>query len=381
MEKYDVIIIGGGASGIMCASNITSKSVLIIEQQDKIGKKILATGNGRCNLTNANINKNFYNTNLVEKYFNKFSVNDTLAFFENIGLSTYADEQGRVYPLSNYASSVLDVLRLNLDKKQNVNILTNCKATKIKKDNGNHLVECGDKKFECNHLVFCCGGNFDNIFTFKIDSSKFSPSLCSFVTTKNKGLNGVKQKDVKVWLNNDINKCETGEVLFKENGVSGIAVFNLSSYYNGDSTILNIDLLPNITTSQLINMLNKRVTIFNKCENLLTGLFHSKLCASIMEKCNIDLSMPCNNLTEENIVKIANQIKCYSLTILDTENNNQIYKGGINLECLSDNLEYVNQKKLFFTGEAVNVNGLCGGYNLQWAWTTGKIVADYINKN
>lgn len=113
MIKKDVVIIGGGASALMCACFCDDKkSVAIIEKSEKLGKKILATGNGRCNLTNLNLNNSFYNTDEVDKFFKKFDNEKALEFFKSLGLETYADEEGRVYPISNSANSVLDVLRL-----------------------------------------------------------------------------------------------------------------------------------------------------------------------------------------------------------------------------------------------------------------------------
>lgn len=379
MEKYDVIIIGAGASGIMCASNIYSKKVLLLEKQDKIGKKILVTGNGRCNLTNKNLLTDCYNTDLVSKFFDKFNNYDLLNYFSSIGLSYYFDDEGRCYPTSNYASSVLDIMRLNLNKHKNVTILTNSPAKNIDFKNGKYFVSTDNETYPADNVVFSTGGDFENIFNFKIDFVPFYPSLCGFKTEKNKGLNGVKQKNVKATLSNSQNFCEQGELLFKENGVSGICIFNLSNHYdkNGKNT-LKIDLLPNISTSDLFDDLKHRCTIFDSAENLLTSLFQKQLIASILEKSNIKSTTPTCDLKNTDLQKITDTIKNYTIKITGLENNNQIFSGGVKLENLSDNLEY--QKGLYFVGESCNVSGKCGGYNLQWAFTSGKIVGDLIDK-
>lgn len=382
MKKYDVIIIGGGASGLMCAMQINNKSVLIIEKQDKIGKKILVTGNGRCNLTNLNIKNNFYNTEQVNKYFNNINNVKTLEYFKSIGLETYCDSEGRYYPVSNYSASVLDIMRLNISKKSNITILTNCTAKKIKQNSNTYLVCTNIDDFICDNLVFATGGNFDNIFDFNLKYSKFTPALCSFKTEKNKGLNGIRQKDVVVSLINNEIYSQKGEVLFKENGISGICIFNLSLHYNyNQNNILKIDLLPKYSYEQLISLLKERVNIFEKCENLLTSLFQKQLCLSILDKSNIDNQKYCNELTDNEIEKIYYVIKNYTIKIIDLDSNNQIHNGGVNLNQLNDALEHNQFKKLYFIGESCDVSGECGGYNLQWAWTSGQICGSHLNNN
>lgn len=380
MKHFDIIIIGGGASGIMCALNIDKKSVLIIEKQDKIGKKILVTGNGRCNLTNKNLSSYFYNTKKVDEFFSRFNNFDALNYFHSIGLETYCDSEGRYYPISNYSASVLDVMRLSLNKKPNVTILTNHTAEKISKLNNKYIVDSNEESFSCDNLVFALGGNFNNIFDFNIKFTPFSPALCSFKTEKNKGLNGIRQKNVVVKFANNETYSQQGEILFKDNGISGICIFNLSMRYNErQNKILDIDLLPNFNHNQLSELLKYKTNIFDKCENLLTGLFQKQLCLSILEKSNIDVSKSCERLTNDEINAICCTIKNYKLQILGLENNNQIFNGGVGLDNLTNDLEYLEYKNLFFIGEACDVSGECGGYNLQWAWTSGMICSKSLN--
>ena len=379
MKKYDVIIIGGGASGIMCAMQIKNKKVLIIEKQDKIGKKILVKGNGRCNFTNRNCSSHFYNTDKVLNFFKKFSNHNALTYFSNLGLSFYYDDEGRYYPTSNYASSMLDVMRLNLNKLNNVEILTNCTANKIFY-NKEYCVSTNIGEYFCDNLIFACGGNFSNIFDFNIPYIPFTPSLCGLKTEKNKGLNGVKQKNVKVSLINNETHSQQGEILFKDNGVSGICIFNLSNYYNPSTkNVLKIDLLPDISYQDLVSLITKRCSLFDNNENLLVSLFQKQLSLSIMQKSNINIDGKTKDLTKTDVSNIASTIKEYSLYVYGLENNNQIYKGGIDLDDLDENLEHKKYKNLYFIGESCNVSGECGGYNLQWCWTSGKIVGDYIN--
>lgn len=382
MEKFDVIIVGGGASGLMCALNIIDKKVLILEQQDKIGKKILVTGNGRCNLTNVTISADFYNTNLVKKFLDKFNEKQTLQFFNNLGLETYNDNEGRVYPISNYAASVLDVLRFNINKKQNITIKTQEKALKISKNKENFEVLTNNCNYLSTSVVFCCGGNFNDMFDFCVDKKEFQPCLCSLITEKNKGLNGIKQRNVQVTLIQENKEYkEVGEILFKDNAISGIVIFNLSSYYEQKSPAkIIIDFLPNYGINKLIENINNRKNIYENAQNLLCGMFHKQIGIAILEKANIDININCNELTEKDVFNLANTIKNYEVNVFGCEKNNQIFKGGINLESLDSNLMSKQIENLYFAGESCNINGLCGGYNLQWAWTSGKIIADNLNK-
>ena len=338
-----------------------------------------STGNGRCNLTNKNLTNFYYNTKKVDDFFSRFNNYDALNYFHSIGLETYCDSEGRYYPISNYSASVLDTMRLSLNKKTNVTILTNHSAEKISFTDNKYVVFTSEESFICDNLVFALGGDFDNIFDFNIDYTPFSPALCSFKTEKNKGLNGIRQKNVVVKFDNET-YSQKGEILFKDNGISGICVFNLSMRYNkSQNKILNIDLLPNYSKEELTTLLKFKTNIFDKCENLLTGLFQKQLCLSILEKANINILTNCKQLTNDEINSICNTIKNYQIKILGLENNNQIFNGGVSLNDLSKDLEHNKYKNLFFIGEACDVSGECGGYNLQWAWTSGVISAKALN--
>lgn len=384
---YRDAIIGGGASALMCACQIKNKNVVIFEAAEKYGKKILATGNGRCNLTNLNMNSCSYNQNL-NKYFSKFSADETIQFFNNIGLVTYADEEKRVYPISNTATSVLSVFKNYLDKKDNVKIETEKKVVDIFYDKNKYKLTFEDGLFEYFDRVVVASGNQTNLSIFDkfgIKYKNFVPSLCSIKTQKHKALAGVRVSNVKVNCkiqNTEFN--QVGEVLFKEDGISGIVIFNLSTNMarvnNFNGYKIYLDFLPNVEKNELMQMLNSRIINLaeQKVEEFLTGMFHKQLNYEILKRSKINLENTIKYLKTCEINAICENIKHFELISCGNHENNQVASGGILLSELNNNLESIKQPSLYFIGEVVDVDGQCGGYNLQWAWTSGYIVGETL---
>lgn len=380
MENYEVIIIGAGASGIMCALNAKAKT-LLVEASDRIGKKILATGNGKCNLTNNQLSVASYNTPLVEKYFSQFNQNQTLKYFENLGIFTYADQSGRRYPLSNSANTVLDLLLKKLNAKSNVKVVVNSMPMIITRFNDGFTVTTKTQTYFGHKLVLATGGNSGTQYLnqLKIAYQPFRPSLVGLRTTKNKGLAGVRVSNVKVTMNQF---SEVGEILFKEDGISGIVIFNLSAYLarNQISTgKISLDLLTEIDREQLFTML--QTSIQNNSQYLLVdileGFLHKSLAKNILEKLSLDKTLA-EDCTLNNMINLVENIKNYVVTFTGYADNQQVHTGGVVLKDLDDNLQHKQVRNLYCCGELVNVDGVCGGYNLQWAWSSGKIVGDCL---
>jgi len=384
MEK--VCILGGGASALMCACFATG-NVTIIEQNDKAGKKILATGNGRCNLTNKNYKSGVYNQN-IDKFLNKFDYLSVLKFFKSIGLETYFDEEGRCYPLSNSSSSVVDVLKNYLQTKNNVKFVCEKKVNKIEKNENGYNICFEDETKEFFEKVVVATGNYTNLSIFddlNIKYNQFVPSLCSLKTTiKNKSLSGLRVSGVKVSCNlKNYNFEEIGEILFKDEGVSGIVIFNLSSHMARENNFkydFFVDYLPKLSTKEIEqNLKNRRESLKNlTCIDFLTGFFHKSLNFELLKLCKIDLNKSVKNITDIEIKNLCYLIKNYKISACGHYDNNQVACGGVTLGQLFDNLESKKNKNLFFIGEVVDVDGVCGGYNLQWAWTSGKIVGECL---
>ncbi len=381
MEK--TCIIGGGASALMCAC-FARGDVTIFEKAEKCGKKILATGNGRCNLTNKNMNGYSYNVNISE-YIKRFNVEQTLSFFNSIGLETYFDEEGRCYPVSNTATSVLSVLKNYIQTKKNIKINSEKCVKNIKFNEKSYIIEFEDGNFDIFDKVIVATGKDTNLSVFdkfNIKYKKFVPSLCSLKTEKHKNLSGVRVSDVCVYCEK-LNFKEKGEILFKDDGISGIVIFNLSAHMarlNNYCHSIYIDFLPNVDITTLKQKLMQRKNKFINfnADNFLTGFFHKELNFELLKRCNINLNKPVANLNEKNMDVLCTQIKEFSLKTFGAFDNNQVCSGGIELKDLNENLESKNNKGLYFIGEVCDVDGVCGGYNLQWAWTSGKIVGENL---
>ncbi|MCQ2382940.1 MAG: aminoacetone oxidase family FAD-binding enzyme [Clostridia bacterium] len=381
MEKYEVIIIGAGASGIMCALNSTKKT-LLLEASDRIGKKILATGNGKCNLTNDKVDAQYYNTPLVESYFQKFNQVQTLQYFEKLGVLTYADTEGRRYPLSNSANTVLDLLLKALQCKNNVVVKVSSMPSTITKTPNGFQVVTSEQTYVCQQLVIATGGNSSTQYLkqLHVDYTVFRPSLVGIKTTRNQGLAGVRVSHVRV-KSSDFD--EVGEILFKEDGISGIVIFNLSAHLarqHVSTGKIIIDLLPNWEAKRLAAVIQASIAEHPAyyLVDILEGLLHKSLARNIVTKLHL-ASMLARDCTATDVSALVNMIKNFVVIMTGYADNQQVYTGGVDLKDLDEYLQYQPIPGLFFIGEVVNVDGVCGGYNLQWAWTSSKIVGDFLS--
>ena len=392
MKRFDVIIIGGGASGMFLASELAGRRVALIEANDRVGKKLLATGNGKCNLTNLDMNIVHYNRpSFVETYLDRFDAHDTIASFERMGLITKVIDK-RVYPYSECASTVLDILR-GAVQKCGTEVFTGHIVNSVEYFADTYTVGGVTKvdgqtksfSFTADNVVLATGSNAtfgrnsNNLFTALGHTNReFTPALVPIKTNKEpiKGLSGVRVKaGVRCGA-----RYEVGEVLFKDFGVSGIAVFNMSSEIaRGKLKIgsnLIIDFMPEYSVGEVENLLRKRGNV--RVGELLTGTFHSKVVDRILWASGVNP----DDLAQPKISAIARTIKTYTLKIegLGDSSLSQVMSGGLNIREFDHNLMSMKSKNAFAIGEALDVDGDCGGYNLQWAWTSARVVAEYIRK-
>lgn len=386
MNKYDVIIVGGGASGLACAVRLATNSnlkVLIIEAGERVGKKLAATGNGQGNLSNTHIGiKNYRSGNLavVERIAcggtNVWS--DGLDIFGPTLFS--ADDRGRVYPSGRQASALVDALLRNL-KNTNVELLLSTKVTDIK--NGFEVTCDNNQKYFSKYLVLAAGGKAQK--QFKTDGSAYKlaqnlghsitplyPSLVQLKTdtTHIKTLKGIRT-ECKVFakINGHAVRTEFGDLIFTEYGVSGNAIFAVSPAFSADGGILIVDLLPNFSFEEVVKVLCERRTAGVQTADLLSGIVHNQIGRAVIKRAST-----------EDIPQIVQTLKNFTLEVTGTLGFDyaQVTRGGVDMREVSVNLESKLVKNLFFTGEILDVDGDCGGYNLHWAFTSAQTVAKTI---
>ncbi len=387
MKQFETIIVGGGASGLMCAifASEKGKKVCVLEADVKVGKKILVSGNGRCNFSNKFFTQTSYNQN-IDKFLNRFNTNNVVEFFDSIGLTSSADEEGRLYPTSNLSSSVLDVM-LNKLINNNVEILTQTKVESIIKNNNGYLLQTTNGQFGCKNVVIACGNTVTSkMFSeLNLDFVELTKSLCALkVSNKVNELNGIRLSNVKVSINvNDFSYSEVGELLFKDQGLSGICIMNLSALLarqKQHKAQVVVNMLPDLTQLQLIKTLKSRQQNLKNlvASKFFVGWFHKNVGYELLKRANISNEKSVAAFTDADINNLAQVMQNLTFNVVGVYDNNQVYSGGVKLTELDNNLQSLKHKNFYVCGEACNVDGLCGGYNLQWAWTSGKIVGETI---
>lgn len=388
MKEYKVAVIGGGASGIICAielvkgGKIKPEDIVLIERNERIGKKLLATGNGQGNLTNRNISSSFYHGNkeFIDNFIEKYKSIDLIAYFKDLGIVLDQGEDGKMYPVSYQASAVLDILRAHLDH-YGIEVLTLNKVEKIVKDKCYILYSNGNK-IKAERVIFACGGKSGKQFgtdgsaysllePFNHKTTSLYPSLVQLKTEREKikGLKNLKEKaKVSLYSNGELIKSATGDLLFTDYGVSGNAVFNVSSAVGGrENLTLKIEFLPKFSKDEIAKIIEDRKNVpFIYKEGELVGLINKKIGQTVLRSVK--------DKTPENI---ASAVKNFTLKVEGTLgfDYSQVTKGGIITDGIKDNFESKYSDGLYIVGEALNVDGDCGGYNLTFAFVSGIVCA------
>lgn len=403
-----IIVIGGGASGIIAAIAAAKNgaNVTVLERLNRIGKKILVTGNGRCNITNTDIDKKYYHThsNIDFSYpLEKFGYEETIDFFEKLGMMRLI-EGTKVYPLSEQASSVLDILRMQLECL-NVEVITDAKVVDIKKGKDGFILTTQDENtYRTDRVIVATGGmaapslgcdtvGYNILKRLGHNITPIYPTLVHMISLERycKMMQGSKIKgEVSIFVENELIKKEYGEVLFTEDGLSGPPIFQLSriaakAKEDKRKCYIKLDLFPNISFEQIISLIYKRIEQHPKktVEQMFLGWINKRMIIAILKKARIDaVTMPCENLEYAQIEEIAKTIKDFEFKIDGTRGFKfaQATAGGVSLDEI--NLHTMESKKvkgLYVVGEVLDVDGDCGGYNLQWAWSTGYLAGQHAS--
>ena len=391
-----IAVIGGGASGITAAISASRKGaqVTVYERCDRIGRKILATGNGRCNYTNINADiENYHgqNTDFIKPATKKFWVSDTVSFFKKIGMLTKIEDNGKAFPYSLQASAVLDVLRFEL-QRLGVEIVTDFEVCQIKKEKSGFLIESySGKKAHADKVILSTGGKaspslgsngsgYDIAKKLGLQVSQLFPSLVQVKTSTEvvKALKGIKTDAVVTATSGGNSETSQGEVLFCDYGLSGPAVFNVSRFCAvNKNTKIKLDLLPEIDYNSLREILTNRKSENVSLENYFIGMLNKKIGIVLMKYAKIlPLSRTSDTLNGSEISGLCKAIKSFTLDVTGTMswNNAQVTAGGILTNQINpETFECKHIKGLYITGELLDIDGDCGGYNLQWAWSSGYI--------
>lgn len=402
---YDVIIIGAGASGLMAAAAAASKGarVALLEHKDDIGKKILATGNGRCNFTNTDMSVNKFHGSkaLIKNGLAQFNYADTIRFFKELGIPAY-DNAGYIYPNSRQAASVvaafrMELMRLHVDVKTGINI-TDIKPAD---DRTGYCIQTDKGSFKSKRLIIACGltafpklGSDGSLFR-QIEAlghhiQKPLPTLCGFSCDglNFKKITGVRcDATVASVIDGQMTEQNTGELQLADYGISGIPVFQISSLMSraldkGQMVEVIIDFLPAFSDDELNGYIKDRsiTTTDNRSLNeMLNGLLNNKLLLELIHKSGVSPDKKGRLLTDDDCKSLTRSIKHTAVSVKKPRGLEfaQVCAGGIYTKEIDvRTLESKIHPGLYFCGELLDVDGICGGYNLQWAWTSGYIAGE-----
>lgn len=387
MKGDKIAVIGGGASGLTAAifASQYGGDVTVYESGTRVGRKILATGNGRCNMTNINADVRHYhgkNPKFILGAKNRFWIDETLEFFKTLGVVTKVEENGKVYPYSDQASAVLDVLRFRAEMA-GVKIVTDFDVKTVTDDF--KLLSYDGRTARADKVIVATGGKaapdlgskgagYDILKSFGHTVTELRPSLVQLKTEPEVVR---KLKGIKLMANVTLgSNTEYGEVLFTEYGLSGPAVFALSSQLNNDKFI-SLDIMPEYSRDDIYSMLIERISNNSKIplESFFVGMLNRRVGQALLKFLGIEpLSRYALTLSDKEINRICDTIKEWKFAITGTMswNNAQTTRGG----ALTDEFDPITMQSklkqgLYAVGEVLDIDGDCGGYNLQWAWSSG----------
>ncbi|MBQ3019789.1 MAG: aminoacetone oxidase family FAD-binding enzyme [Clostridia bacterium] len=407
MKKIDYAVIGGGASGLILANALAkqlknqgkSARIVLFERLDRVGKKLSATGNGQGNITNLEALGTEYFTfskkqPLIQKILSAFGPQSLREYFLSLGVPLCADERGRVYPASRQASALTDALRFAIGE-QGVELCLGAKVTRLQKAEEEFQItvetQSGAQVYAAKKVALCTGGKAAK--NFGTDGSAYSlaqafghtvtplyPSLVQLKTDTayTKSLKGIRVAGGKLTAYTPTGSHTfQGDIIFTDYGISGDAVFRASAYLadqiESGKVRFSIDFLPEISGEEIVGILKNKQSAFPTLEKneLLFGVVNNQVGRAIFKRANGDMQ------------KAAQLVKDFSLQVTGSLGFDyaQVTKGGIRLDEVTDGLESRLVDGLYFAGEGLDVDGPCGGFNLQWAYSSARAVAAEIAKD
>ena len=395
-----VAVIGGGASGMMAAVTAASEGarVILLEHKDRIGKKILSTGNGRCNFTNIHQEPICYHSEdplFPWEVVERFNAQAVISFFFQLGVYS-KNRNGYIYPNSDQASAVLDAFRMELDRLK-VEIRTGVECREIRPGKKGFTVLTDQEPVRADRVILCAGSKAAP--TTGSDGSGYDlakklghrilpvlPALTALKCEEKffKSIAGVRANgSVSIWSGGECIAKDTGEIQLTDYGISGIPVFQVSRYaskllYEKKETYAVLDFMPDFTKEQTNAFLRARAKTRpdKSAEMFLIGLFHKKLCDLWIRLSEIPRQRKAGELTEVEIARLTSLIKEFRVRVRETNpyDKAQVCCGGVDTrEVNPETLESVYVPGVYFAGEILDVDGMCGGYNLTFAWASGYV--------
>ena len=389
-------IIGAGASGMaaaLAAAEAPGVEVLLFERQARVGRKLQATGNGRCNLTNLHAASRGYHgddPDFAGPALEAFGPEETLRWFEKLGLLTVAEPSGRVYPYSDQANSVVDVLRFALEKP-NIRLVAGCEVTGLRKTEQGFVLRAGEESYRCHRLILACGGlagtklggsmsGYKLLARLGHHSTRLRPALVQLKAdwAALPALKGVRAncraticKNGALWAESE------GELQFTEYGLSGPVVFEISRDVCQDKGgwVCRLDFLPQLEDTALLALLEARKETRLPVEELLTGILHNRLGRVLTRAAGIR-GGSVEALTIKELEAVCRTVKAFEVVLTEPMgmDSAQVTAGGmLTSEFDPNTMESRLVPGLYACGELLDIDGDCGGYNLQWAWSSGRL--------
>ena len=393
----EVVIIGGGASGMaaaIAAAESGEDNVTLLERQSRVGRKLLSTGNGRCNLTNMGAGRLNYHgaeADFVLPALEAWPPERVLEFFAGLGLMSVTEYGGRVYPLSNQATSVLDVLRFGLEKP-NIELRCGVTVESVRRKGSGFLLQWEGESLYCDKLIVACGGCAGSKLGGVMDGYKLlkslghsrtslHPSLTQIRTKPDipRSMKGVKvQAGVRAIKGKKLLAEGSGDLLFADNGVSGTVIFDISRAVAtaGEGVSLELDFFETLDKSALKKYLYSRreARPLAPVKEIFSGAAHSRVGMALCKYAGLNPETACGELKAKDMDALAAAAKSLRLEVTGVSGfeRAQVTAGGISTaEFDPHTMESRIVPNLYACGEVLDIDGDCGGYNLQWAWASG----------
>ncbi len=398
-------ILGAGASGMaaaLAAAENPNAQIILMERQARVGRKLQTTGNGRCNLTNLYAGKEGYHgddASFAEFALQEFPPEEALRWFRSLGLFTVAEASGRVYPYSDQANSVVDVLRFALEKP-NITVKLGFEAEKVRKTPTGFRVEAREESVECHRLIVACGGlagtrlggtmsGYKLLRSFGHKCTKLRPTLVQLKSGWNgvAALKGVRANcHAAIYHNGGKFSESTGELQFTEYGLSGPVMFEISrdACQGAGEWTCRLDFLPQLEESVLMEELNRRKSTDLPASELLTGILHNRLGRVVAQSAGVSPNRRISELSGYELAQVASLSKGFEVSLTEPMGMDaaQVTAGGIvTKEFDPTTMESRLVPGLYACGEVLDIDGDCGGYNLQWAWSSGRLAGRHAGGN